>query len=145
MNAPRHYHILVIDDDAYNRDSLGAVLQKLGYKVELATNGMHGLTKLNSGLLTDLVITDLVMPVMNGQQMLKSIRADAKLKDLPVMLMSASTDKSLIMDTVEFGITKLFIKPLNYNDTAEKVQAFFKEQEAKNPPAPANSSETNKK
>ena len=81
--------ILVVEDDADVRDSLAEVLEEHGYHVVTADNGKVGLDKLHEIGKPSLILLDLMMPVMNGEEFLKAVRQDANLASVPVVAVSA--------------------------------------------------------
>jgi CheY-like chemotaxis protein len=81
--------ILIVDDDSDIREALSQALESEGYRVSVAVNGREAWEKLHAGACPALVLLDLMMPVMNGAEFLTVLRADAELKDLPVILVSA--------------------------------------------------------
>lgn len=92
--------ILVIDDDPSVREALFDFLTDEGFRVGIAVNGADGLALLRSGApLPALILLDLAMPVMDGHQFLRSLQADPRLADVPVMVLSATiSDGSLPAD-----------------------------------------------
>ncbi len=82
-------HILIVDDRWENRSVLLNLLEPMGFIITEAENGQEGLNKAKKRL-PDLIIADIAMPVMDGFEMLKQLRADADLKDLLVIVSSAS-------------------------------------------------------
>jgi signal transduction histidine kinase/DNA-binding response OmpR family regulator len=82
-------HILVVDDRWENRSVLANLLEPMGFIITEAANGREGLEKTKKRR-PDLIITDIAMPVMDGFEMLKQLRADADLKDLLAIVSSAS-------------------------------------------------------
>ncbi|MGA7733472.1 MAG: response regulator [Chloroflexia bacterium] len=86
--------ILVIEDNAVLADFIAEVLQEEGYDVELAANGQEGLQKLPE-VHPDLVITDLMMPKLSGEEVCKVIHADPEFRSIPVVLMTSRVDESL--------------------------------------------------
>src|SRR5438067_13930160 len=80
-------YILVVDDDADFRSGLRIALEMKGYQVDEAANGEEALLKLGEKPPL-LVLLDLQMPVMNGREMLQRMRANAELKDVPVVIIS---------------------------------------------------------
>lgn len=80
--------LLVVDDETAIVEALQDILALEGYEVEVAYNGQEGLLRLQE-LLPDLLLLDLMMPVMDGRELLQHIRADPQLKHLPVVVMSA--------------------------------------------------------
>jgi signal transduction histidine kinase/CheY-like chemotaxis protein len=87
QGAPRH--ILIVDDRWENRSVLLNLLEPMGFIITEAENGQEGLDKARKRL-PDLIITDLAMPVMDGFEMLEQLRNSADLKDLRVIVSSAS-------------------------------------------------------
>ncbi|TAG90352.1 MAG: response regulator [Oscillatoriales cyanobacterium] len=82
-------HILIVDDRWENRSVLANLLEPMGFIITEAENGQEGLNKAKKRL-PDLIIADIAMPVMDGFEMLKQLRADSNLKDLRVIVSSAS-------------------------------------------------------
>lgn len=80
--------LLVVDDEAAILDALQDVLTLEGYAVTTALNGAEGLRRLGEAR-PDLLLLDLMMPVMDGRELLRRVRQDPELKTLPVVLMSA--------------------------------------------------------
>ncbi|MGR6653996.1 response regulator [Pseudomonas mosselii] len=81
--------ILIVDDEYLIADILGFALEDEGYLVEKASNGRKALEALREKRV-DLVITDYMMPVLNGEELLNAIRDELQLTDLPVILMSGA-------------------------------------------------------
>jgi CheY-like chemotaxis protein len=81
--------VLVVDDDSGIRDSLTECLESEGYRVHQAQNGAEGMELVRSGR-PDLILVDLLMPVMNGSQFLSELRADAVSGRIPVVLMTGA-------------------------------------------------------
>ena len=102
--------ILVVDDDESNRDMLSRRLVRLGHSVGVAENGRRALDML-AGEPFDLMLLDLQMPELNGYQVLERLRADAALRDLPVIVLSASDDTSRIAHCIEMGAADYLAKP----------------------------------
>lgn len=82
--------ILVVEDDAAIRDSVEECLAAEGHVTASVANGAEALEWLGREPAPDLVILDLVMPVMNGAELMERLRADARLATIPVVLMTAA-------------------------------------------------------
>jgi CheY-like chemotaxis protein len=82
--------ILVVDDEVDVAKSVEALLEARGYEVELAHDGVSVLNMLAEGELPDLVLLDLAMPELDGEEVLRRMRADSRLRELPVLLATAS-------------------------------------------------------
>ncbi|WP_242395789.1 response regulator [Anaeromyxobacter oryzisoli] len=89
MTASRS--ILLIEDDAGIRESVAECLESEGYVVTPVSNGVEGLQWLRRPHRPNLIVLDLVMPVMSGAQFLSELREDPGLRDLPVVLMTAAS------------------------------------------------------
>jgi CheY-like chemotaxis protein len=82
--------ILVVDDEVDVARSVQALLEAKGYRVELAHDGVRVMEILGEGELPDLVLLDLGMPELDGEEVLRRMRADERLRELPVLLATAS-------------------------------------------------------
>jgi signal transduction histidine kinase len=112
--------VLVADDSPVNRAVLKAMLAKCGVEgVAMAANGREALALLKDGAPFDLVLTDLWMPEMDGQELVRAIRADPALAALPVYLVTADVEAR--KDAESNGFTGLLLKPI----TLERLQALF--------------------
>src|SRR5690349_11006997 len=80
--------ILIVEDEFGIAEALNDILTEEGHEVTLAYNGRDGLAQAGS-LHPDLIILDLMMPIMDGRAMLRAVRADLALTDIPVLIMSA--------------------------------------------------------
>ena len=81
--------LLVVDDSEDAQELFRIQLQRSGYEVLSANNGKDALALLNGAHLPSLVIVDLLMPVMDGMELIESLRADPRLAELPVLVVSA--------------------------------------------------------
>ncbi len=82
--------ILLIEDDDALREALSEVLVDEGYRVDCAANGLEALEQLNRGIAPDLIVLDLVMPVMDGWAFRDAQRLAPRLARIPTMVLSAS-------------------------------------------------------
>ena len=85
-------HVLIVEDDTTLRDGLAELLELEGFSVSRAANGRESLSQLNAGLRPDVIVLDLVMPVMDGLRFLKTVRGSAH-GDIPVLVMTAVGDQ----------------------------------------------------
>jgi len=104
--------ILVVDDVEMNRDLLARRLQQQGHTVSLAENGRKALEALRAREF-DLVLLDIMMPEMDGYQVLAEMRGDAALKHVPVIMISAVTEMDSVVKCIEMGATDYLPKPFN--------------------------------
>ena len=104
--------LLAVDDDDLNRDMLIRRLQKLGYDVTEAATGREDLAKLKDGNF-DLVLLDILMPDLDGFQTLEFMKADPKLKHLPVIMLTALDDVDSTVRCIEAGAEDYVPKPFS--------------------------------
>ncbi|MEB3886984.1 adenylate/guanylate cyclase domain-containing protein [Lyngbya sp. CCY1209] len=111
MNADPD-RVLIVDDNEVNRDLLVRRLKRQGYDVLVASNGFEALELMRSTPL-DLVLLDIMMPQMNGYQVLETLKADPALRYIPVIMISAVNDIESIVRCIELGAEDYLSKPFN--------------------------------
>jgi len=104
--------LLVVDDDEANRDMLGRRLRRQGFQISTASNGVNALELLH-GEEFDLVLLDMLMPGLDGYQVLSRIKSDQTLADLPVIMLSALDQDDGIVRCIELGADDYIAKPFN--------------------------------
>ena len=104
--APARLHVLVVDDNADVRDTLGAMLENLGLKVSVASTGMQALEMWDAGCSCDIVLTDVVMPGVNGTDLAAVLRQQRP--QLPIVFMTGRD--SVVDRALDDGIVVL-MKP----------------------------------
>ena len=104
--------LLVVDDDEGNRAMLARRLQWLGYEVTVAENGRRALEELHAGRF-DLMLLDIQMPELNGYEVLGLLKADLALRDIPVIVLSASDETERVARCVEMGAEDYLPKPFD--------------------------------
>ncbi len=98
----RMQRILVVDDHPTNRLKMEMSVKRLGYESAPAENGRQALDLLRREAF-DLVLLDIVMPEMDGYEVLAAIKADAKLRDIPVIIISTLEDLDAVVKAIELG------------------------------------------
>ena len=101
-------YILLVDDDEDSRDIFGMSLEMAGYTVKHAANGLEALSVLERDL-PILIITDIMMPEMNGFALLTELRKRPKVKDIPVIVISATGDSSVLQQQL-MGVRLIYKK-----------------------------------
>jgi two-component system cell cycle response regulator len=104
--------ILVVDDDFLNRILLSTNLQEDGYTVEMAENGRQALEMLGTRPF-DVVLLDLLMPEMDGYQVLEQIKASSTLRNIPVIIVSSLDEMDSILRCIAMGATDYLPKPFD--------------------------------
>jgi adenylate cyclase len=104
--------LLVVDDNRVNRLLIARTLEQFGHRVTFAENGRLALEVLR-GRAPDLVLLDIEMPEMNGYETLEALRADPKLREIPVVMMSSVDEVDSVARCVEMGAEDYLFKPVN--------------------------------
>lgn len=126
MPADPNMNILVVDDMATMRRIVKNILKQLGFaNVEEAENGQEGLQKLRDGTF-GFVVSDWNMPVMTGIDMLRAIRADEKLKTIPVLMVTAEAQQANLLEAIQAGVSNYIVKPFTAETMQEKLGKIFK-------------------
>lgn len=116
---------LVVDDFSTMRRIVKNVLQELGYShIEEADDGKTALPMLQAGNF-DFLITDWNMPGMQGIELLKAVRADARLSKLPVLMLTAEAKREQIVEAAQAGVNGYVIKPFTAATLKEKMDKIF--------------------
>ncbi len=121
-SAP-HCPILIVEDDADLRDMMAQLLTLEGFRAEAVANGREALEYLRKGDPPDLILLDLMMPVMDGWEFRRHQREDAALRDVPVIVLSA-LDQTRAAD---LGGTAFLKKPLDFDRLLELVRQHCQE------------------
>jgi CheY-like chemotaxis protein len=112
--------VLVVDDDADIRDSIGDILELRGYQVVRAANGREALERLRSGPLPCVILLDLMMPVLNGWEFRAQQTSDQKLAEVPVVVISG--DGSTDQKAASIGVQEYLRKPLELSAILDVVR-----------------------
>ena len=110
--ASQQYSLLVVDDNEMNRDLLGRRLQRQGYRVTMAVDGRQALEFIAQEPF-DLVLLDIMLPVMNGYQVLEHLKADQVLSRIPVIITTALDESDGKAKCMELGAEDYLTKPFN--------------------------------
>lgn len=104
--------ILVVDDVAGNRELLRRRLQREGHQAVMAANGREALDRINAGGL-DLVLLDILMPEMNGFQVLETVKSTSSGRDLPIIMISSLDEIDSVVRCIEMGAEDFLPKPFD--------------------------------
>lgn len=117
--------ILVVDDMADNVDIVRARLEHLGYDVIVAGNGEEALEKTRADL-PDLVLLDVMMPKLDGIEVVKRLKADATLPFIPVLLLTARNDPKDVVAGLDSGADDYLTKPIDNAALVARVRAMLR-------------------
>ncbi len=111
-DLPKKSSILVADDNEVNRDLLSSQLGRQGHDITLATNGREAIEIIEREPI-DLILLDIMMPEMNGFQVLEHISSNPKIGDIPVIVISALDKIDSVVKCVQMGAEDYLLKPFN--------------------------------
>ncbi len=104
--------VLVVDDEPMTRDLIRLMLQRAGFIVREAADGLDALRRIEIDGLPDVFILDVMMPNMDGLTLCRELRQRADTVTIPVIMLSAKTAQSAINEGLEAGATKYLTKPI---------------------------------
>ena len=116
--------VLAVDDDMINLKLLKSMLMKTGKVQEVieAKNGSDAIDVLKSRHDVDLVLLDIIMPIMGGIDVLKVVRADENLRQVPIIVLT--TDETKKGEALEFGANAFLMKPIRKEDLIQKINTI---------------------
>jgi two-component system chemotaxis response regulator CheY len=125
VSAQPGMSILVVDDFSTMRRIIKGLLQDLGFaNITEADDGLTALSLLKAGNF-DLLITDWNMPGMQGVELLRQVRADERMKKLPVLMLTAEAKRAQIVAAAQAGVSGYVIKPFTAATLREKIDKIF--------------------
>ncbi len=113
--------ILIVDDDPVMRKLLAKALGSLDVETFFSSDGIHALDALRCNKDFDLLITDISMPVLDGRQLITTIKNDPVLAQTPVLIMSGVVGMNEIADLLDLGASKFIPKPFNMGTLRDDV------------------------
>ncbi len=114
--------ILIVDDEPAIRLLLNEVLKK-DYNILTANDGLACISWLSAGNKVDLIITDISMPNLSGIELIKNLRFSTKMRDIPIIVLSANSDEESLNRSYQNGVFEFFTKPFDPN----KLKTAIKE------------------
>jgi len=116
--------VLIVDDEPFNIDVLEQALDGTNYQVITATNGQEAWAKIQSEQ-PDLILLDLMMPVMDGFAVLAKVKEDSMLRDIPIIIVSAEQDSKSVVKGIKQGAEDFLTKPVNTDQFVQKVKEYL--------------------
>ena len=131
-----NFTILIADDEKNIREGLGAALEMDGYSILLAEDGeeamlyLRGKGKFAGSPRPDIIILDLNLPKKDGREVLREIKEDSNLKNIPVVILTTSNAEKDILRTYDLHANAYITKPLDFNEfmkVVESIESFWLE------------------
>ncbi len=118
--------VVVVDDCKTTRKLLGHYLISRGYEVVFAENGLDALEKIGIDSV-DLILTDLNMPYMDGIELVKTLRADPKWTNIPILMVTTEKDDAEKEKAFKAGTNGYVVKPVTGDVIAENIKAILRD------------------
>ena len=116
--------VLVVDDEPFILRSLSFVLRKEGFLVSEASNGVEAMEKIRDEL-PGLVLLDVMMPKMNGYEVLSQVKSDAALRDIHVIMLTAKGQEADRIKGLSLGVNEYMTKPFSPMKIVERARAVL--------------------
>lgn len=117
--------LLIVDDKTEFRRLTRTILQRK-YEVLSAENGMEALSIMQNGYLPDLIVSDLMMPVLGGKDFLEQLRSSGIFKNIPVIILSSIDESDEKIKLINMGATDYMEKPYNPAELHARIDSIFK-------------------
>lgn len=124
-STPRSPRILIVDDNPTNIELIRKQLHGNDYTFETAQNGVEALEKVK-GWHPDLLLLDLMMPIMGGYEVCKTLKADKEYRFIPIIIITALTEMDDKLKAIDMGADDFLIKPINKLELATRVRSLLR-------------------
>ena len=114
-------HALVVDDSRAMRAILAKFLRELGFEIHEAASGLEALVQIRKIPAPDIVLVDWNMPEMDGCEFLQRIRAEARFREVPVMMVTTESEMEQVSVALEAGANEYLMKPFDRQALLEKL------------------------
>lgn len=126
-NSYNDLKILLVEDNPTNQKLTIKMLEKTGATYDVANNGENALNIIDNKNY-DLILMDCQMPILDGYETTKRLRANYKYKDIPIIALTANVMEADVKKCIEVGMNDYLAKPLNQEQLFEKIKKYYKEQ-----------------
>jgi CheY-like chemotaxis protein len=121
--------VLVVDDDEFQRQMAGQILEAADYQVKYAGNGGEALSML-SKMRPDLILMDLVMPDMSGMEVIERIKSEPSLAAVPVIMITGKAEREVVLDSVRRGAADFIVKPVDRHTLLGRIAQLLAPRES---------------
>lgn len=126
--------VLIIDDEEDYRLIVSDVLRAAGYEVRAAEDGKAGLEELKA-FTPEIVLVDWMMPRLDGEGFCREMRKDARLRALPVVMLTVKQTADEELEALHFGVDDFIVKPFKPEELLARVRAALRRAKPASPPA----------
>jgi CheY-like chemotaxis protein len=125
MIATRRYRILIVEDDTDLQLLLKNILRR-EYDVLMADNGLEALKVLENDPKPDLIIADIMMPILDGLTMVDAVKKHKETRDIPVIFLTAKSTPKDVIEGISAGAKFYITKPFKIDDLQTKIKKILK-------------------
>jgi DNA-binding response OmpR family regulator len=112
--------LIVVEDDPRERRVLEIGLRKQGFEVTAVSDGLKALSQVEAGH-PDLIVTNLVLPNLDGMRLLKALKGNSETRHIPVIMLTAKADPSAMVEGIRSGARFYVVKPYDLKDLTDKI------------------------
>jgi len=124
MSIQKAPKILIVDDIPKNIQVLGTILREKGYEINVATNGKEAIETAQK-VMPDIILLDIMMPIMDGKEACKILKANEQTKSIPIIFLTAKTESQDILEGFELGASDYVTKPFNSGELLARVNTHL--------------------
>lgn len=122
--------ILIVDDFPTMRRIIRNLFKQLGFEnIEEAEDGAHAFSKLKGGGF-EFLCSDWNMPNMDGLELLKKVRSDGEMQKMPVLMVTAESEKEKVIEAIKAGVNNYIVKPFTAEVLKDKLDKIFEKMKA---------------
>lgn len=114
--------ILIAEDDRISQKLAVKIVEEMGHQAYVSPHGKHAYEALMASNDFDMLMTDIMMPEMDGRQLIQTLRGDQQFADFPIIIMSAVVGVSEISNLLKLGATLFLAKPLDRKEIQEYIE-----------------------
>jgi DNA-binding response OmpR family regulator len=113
--------VLLVDDKMEFLKLMNLFLSR-NYDVETAENGLQAISKLHSGYMPDIIVSDLNMPVVDGRTFVSQVKVSGRFKNIPIIILSSNDKSKDRIDLLKLGASDYIVKPFNPEELELRIQ-----------------------
>lgn len=118
--------VVIIEDEVHIQRLLSFVIQKLGFDTEVFSSGPEGLQRVRDGVRPAAVMLDIMMPGMNGLEVLQNLKKDEATRGIPVVMLTAMAQENVVLQGIKLGAIDYIRKPFHPQEVAERLQRHLR-------------------
>lgn len=118
--------ILIVEDEEDIAETTKQIVETAGYKADIAKDGLEAIDKIYKKKY-HLLLLDIVLPELNGYQICRILKSEAKYKDIPIIMLTAKTPRSNKFRGIETGADEYLTKPYDSNQLIKKIKELLKD------------------